>query len=215
MGDFISMTANWVPFKQANAVKVLSKTQVYQGYHRVWSYTVQYPTFDGGMSLPVVREIIERPHAVAAILYHVATSSIILIEQCRVSLLAQSEDSPWLLEVVAGLIDPGESEVEALQRESSEEAGCELQHWQRIATYFPTPGAVSEQIALYAAEVRALPTQRLHGVLEEAEDICVHIFTVSEALALLEAGQAKNATTLIALQWLALHHTEIFGATGK
>lgn len=209
------MTANWVPFKKYEDLKVLSKEQCYEGYQRVLSYTVQYPTFAGGMSAPVVREIVERPNAVAALLYHVASSSVILIEQCRVSLLSHPETSPWLLEVVAGLIDLGESEVETLQREVQEEAGCVLRHWERIAAYFPTPGTVSEQIALYAAEVVALPTERLHGVVAEAEDICVHVFTVPEALALLEAGQAKNATTLIALQWLALHHTEIFGAKGK
>ena len=52
-----------------------------------------------------------------------------LIEQFRVGAM-RGDDSPWMLELIAGIVEAGES---ILHREAEEEAGCRLGRLEQIA----------------------------------------------------------------------------------
>ena len=49
----------------------------------------------------------------------------------------------------------------------------------------------------------------IHGLVDEGEDIRVHVVDLDAALEGLGGGRIHAATTAIALQWLALHRTEL------
>ena len=74
----------------------------------------------------LVRELFERGHAAAVLPYDPVTDRVLMIEQFRIGALA-APGGPWLLEIVAGVIDPGEIPEEVVRRETVEETGCHLQ----------------------------------------------------------------------------------------
>ena len=74
-----------------------------------------------------------------------------------------------------------------------------------VISYYPSPGACSEQIRLFVGRVVSAAVGEVKGVDNEHEDILVHSVSRTEAIALLDAGKINNGLTIIALHWLARH----------
>ena len=83
-----------------------------------------------------------RHDAVCVLPYDPQRDRVVLIEQFRVGALGKV-DNPWLIELVAGLIDKDESPDEVARREAVEEAGLELADLWPVTRYFPSPGAAT------------------------------------------------------------------------
>ncbi len=198
------MSTAWRPKFTLEAVTVLHEKECYTGYSTVRELQLRLPLFNGGSSEPVMRELIVRPTAVAALLYDPDTDQVVLIEQFRIGASLEAE-SPWLLEIVAGMIEPGDSPDETALREITEETGCQAEALLPICRYLTTPGIVSEKIHVYCAKVSAPRSGTVHGLMEEGEDIKVHVLKTQDALQLLEEGKIISSPTIIALQWLALN----------
>lgn len=189
--------------------EVLEKSIVYRGFFQLERYRLQHRLFYGAWGPPIIRECLERGHAVAVLPYDPVRDQIVLIEQFRIGAL-QTQDHPWLLEIVAGIIDPGEQKPDVARRETREEAGCELLDILPMCEYLISPGGTSETIALFCGRIDTTQiNDDLQGVSEEHEDIRVHVLSRSEAATLLDKGAIRSATAIIALQWLELHHKEI------
>jgi len=185
----------------AEDVRILEDETAYQGYFRIRRVKLQYRAFDGGWVEPQVREIFERGDAVGLLPYDPASDSLVLIEQFRPGAM-RGDDSPWMLELIAGIVDPGESDEEVAHREAMEEAGCEVSDLEPIATVLPSAGACSEQVRLFCGRVSRAAVGGVHGLAEEGENILVHSVPVAEAFDLLERDRIPNGHTLIALLWL-------------
>ena len=187
-----------------NDVEILKRQECYRGHFRVDRLSLRHRLFGGGWSETMTREVFERGDAVAVLPWDLNTDSLILVEQFRPGAIRQA-DSPWMLELIAGVVEPGESDPEVAHRESMEEAGCELDRLHPIATFYPSAGACSEQIRLFIGETTGAVHGAIKGLDSEYEDILVHQLPRTEALAILDRGDINNGHTLIALQWLALH----------
>lgn len=185
-------------------VDIIEKTTVYQGYFRIDRYRLRHRLHAGGWSGEMTREVFERGHAAALLPYDPALDSVVLIEQFRIGAYAAGRD-PWLTEVVAGIIEPGESPEDVVRREAVEEAGCEVTELVRVCEFLVSPGGTSECITLFCGRVDASRAGGIHGEAEEHEDIRVTAVPFAEAKARLEAGRIDNATALIALQWLVIN----------
>ena len=96
-----------MPFT-ADDVEILERSTPFQGYFRIDRYHLRHRTHDGGWTAPMSREIFERGHAVGILLYDPRQDRVGLIEQFRPGALAAGWH-PWLIEVVAGIIDDGET----------------------------------------------------------------------------------------------------------
>jgi ADP-ribose pyrophosphatase len=188
--------------------KILEKSTVYRGFFQMERYRLQHRLFCGAWGPPIIRECLERGHAVAVLPYDPVRDQVVLIEQFRIGALT-TQNHPWLLEIVAGIIDPGEQKLDVARRETQEEAGCELLDVTPICEYLISPGGTSETIALYCGRIDTTQVNGLHGVLEEHEDIRVHVLSRNETRSLLNTGAIQSATAIIALQWLELHHAEL------
>lgn len=194
-----------VPIDFTNAdIQLLDKQPLYDGFFRLIRYRFRHRLFAGGMSGEVSREIFERGHAAALLAYDPKQDKIVLVEQLRIAALETSA-TPWLLELVAGIIDPGESPEQVVRREAQEEAGLNIQRCEPMLSYLASPGGSSERLSLFIGEVDAPLSGGLHGLADEHEDIKVHVVDRADAMALLASGRIDNAATIIALQWLALH----------
>jgi len=183
-------------------VEVLSTERVLDAFFAVDQVTLRYERFDGTMSRPMTRLLIERGDAVAVLPYERETWRVLLICQFRYPALVRGGPG-WLWEVIAGMQDGDPEEV--ARREASEEANLTLGSLQAVADVYMSPGACSERVRIYLAECEGpLPDDRFAGLPEEGEDIWIRTFALDEALAMARRGEVADAKTLIALQYLAL-----------
>ena len=189
-------------------VQLIDRTTVFDGYFRIDRYRLRHRLHDGGMGREIVREVFERGHVAAVLPVDPWRDRVVLIEQFRIGPCAVGWD-PWLIEGVAGIIEPGESPREVCRREAMEEAGCVLGALVPIARYMSSPGAATEVVDLFCGRTDSRGLGGVHGLEEENEDIKVHVTPVEEALAMLGDGRIVNAKTIIALQWLALHYERV------
>ncbi|MGH7005896.1 MAG: NUDIX domain-containing protein, partial [Alphaproteobacteria bacterium] len=102
-------------------VEVLEKTTVWKGRFQIDRYKLRHKLHDGGWSEPFIREVFERGHAAAVLPYDPIRDLVVLIELFRPGAYAAGRH-PWLVEVVAGIIDPGEAVENVVRREAWEEA---------------------------------------------------------------------------------------------
>ncbi|MGI5309001.1 ADP-ribose diphosphatase [Rheinheimera sp. WS51] len=189
-------------------LEILDKTTVFQGFFRIEQYTLRHRLFSGGWSGPIQREIFERGHAAAILPYNPITDEVVLIEQIRVG-AAASSPSPWLLEIIAGMIDTDETAEQVAIREAAEEAGLVINELMPMLNYLSSPGGTTERIQLYVGRLTSPVESGIYGLSQEHEDIKVHVMSRPEALKLLAEQKIDNAATVIALQWLALNLTKV------
>ena len=185
-------------------VEVETRETVFKGYFRMDALTLRHRRFDGSWTDGIRREMFERGDAVAVLPWHVESDKVILIEQFRPGAI-RGDDSPWMLEAVAGVVEAGETDIDVAHREALEEAGCTMDALTPIVSYYPSPGACSEQIRLFVGRVVSAAAGEVKGVDTEHEDILVHAVARADAIALLDAGKINNGLTIIALHWLARH----------
>lgn len=190
-------------------IEILEKKTAYQGHFRIDKYQLRHKLFQGGFSKPLTRELFERGHAVAVLLVDPVLRKIVLIEQFRMGALNHPQSSGWLLELVAGIIEPDEAPEDVARREVQEEAGLAARDLIPIIDYWVSPGASSERVTLFCARVDASQAGGVHGLVEEGEDIRVWVFTVAEVYQLLEEGKLNNALTIIAVQWFKLNEQKV------
>jgi ADP-ribose pyrophosphatase len=135
-----------------------------------------------------LREIVEHDPVVAIVPLD-ENGDVILVRQYR---LAAGEA---LLEVPAGLVDPGEALEAAAQRELREETGCRAANLRRLAGFFVSPGFCTEFIHVYLAT--GLSESPLDG--DEDEDIRVERMPLVEAVRLVEEGAIKDAKSVVGI----------------
>ena len=194
------------PQFQQRDVHVLSKHALHEGFWRVHQLRLNHALFSGGLSAPMVRELCIRQDAVAVLLYDPKHQRIALVEQFRVGMIGRKQ-SPWLLELVAGMMDKTGEDVEAVaRRETHEEAGLVIEDLEHVCEYYVSPGGSCERLTVLCGKVNLRDVNGgLFGVAQEHEDIRLHVLPVQEVMTLLNQGVINNAMTIIALQWLQLH----------
>ena len=189
-------------------VEILDKTVCYDGFFRMERYRLRHRLFSGAWSRVLTRELFERGHAAAVLPYDPSLDAVVLVEQFRIGAL-EAPGSPWLLEIVAGIIEPDEMPQDVVRREAVEEANCQIQELVHLYDYFVSPGGTSERIALFCGKVDASGAGGLCGLAAEEEDIRVSVVPFAEAIAQLQAGKINSAAPIMALQWLQLNHDQL------
>lgn len=189
-------------------VIVETREVVYQGFFRMEKLTINHKTFAGGWTGPFTRELFERGEAVCVLLYDPNRDELIFTEQFRVGVVG-SEQSPWLVELVAGCVEEGESYEDVASRETLEEAGCSFYELIPICRYWVSPGGTSERIQLYCGLIDSTGVGGIHGLAEEHEDIRLCRMDFAQAWEQTGLGRINNAAAIIALQWLKIHRDEL------
>lgn len=187
-------------------ITIKKKAFLHDGFLRVARYEMQHQCFDGSWTPLYTRELIIKQQAVGAILYDPKLDRIVLIEQLRAGAL-NSGTIPWLIEIVAGLMDKThqESPEDLIRRETREEACLEIEALLPIYNYFTTPGCSTEKLQLFCAKVDSTKAPLFCGLKNEHEDIKIHVVATKEAFLAVHSGQINNAAAIIALQWLELN----------
>ncbi|WP_394145476.1 ADP-ribose diphosphatase [Vibrio atypicus] len=188
-------------------VEIISKETLFKGFFSMIKYRFRHKLFEGGWSQPIEREMFERGHAAAMLPYDPVTDQVVIIEQIRVGALEHA--SPWQMEIVAGIIDSGETADDVVRREAVEEAGIEVANLEKVTSYYPSSGGCSEMLDVYVGKVDASTAQGVHGLDYEGEDIKVHVISREEAYEWVLNGKFENGASIIALQWLQLNYQRL------
>lgn len=192
-------------------VKIHEKKTLCDSHFSLDLYRVSYKKFNGDTTKILDREIFERHQDAVAILpFDPVTEEVVLIEQFRPGAL-KDKVSPWLLEVVAGMIDDGETEVEAALRELKEESGLKVtkDDLYYLNSVYPSPGGCSERVSLYVGKIKADHILQLAGLDAESEDIRVFKIPAKKAFEFCKNGRINNAAAIITLQYLQIYYDEI------
>jgi len=197
-------------------VKIIEKKTAHDGYFRLDAYRLKHRLFEGGWSDEMSREVFERGHAASAVLFDPQADRLVLIEQFRIGAYTALESpwfdggfSPWLIEIVAGIIEEGEDPEEVVRRESVEESGCEILDLVPIGHYLVSPGASSESMFAYCGRVDSSNAGGIRGLDHEHEDIRVLSVPAGEVFQWLDEGRIYNSTALVCLQWFRIHYDEL------
>ncbi|AJO76230.1 MULTISPECIES: NUDIX domain-containing protein [Pseudomonas] len=191
-------------------VEIVRREKCYQGFYQLDRVQLRHELFAGGLGREISREIFVRHDAVCVLPYDPQRDEVVLIEQFRVGAMGKTAN-PWLIELVAGLIDKAEQPEEVAHREAQEEAGLTFSALWPMTQYFPSPGGSTELVHLYLGRCDSSGAGGLHGLAEEAEDIRVSVWAFEDALQAVRDGRISNAASIIALQWLALNRVEVRG----
>ncbi len=164
--------------------RVIDSRRVYDG--RVVSLRLdQIELTDGHTSL---REIVEHAQAVA-IVPITQSGEVLMVRQYRLAVGRE------MLELPAGVMEPGESGEAAAQRELQEETGYRAARLNRLGGFWVAPGYCTEYIHIYLAE--DLYESRLEA--DEDERIEVAPLSLAAALSGIAAGEIEDAKSVCGL----------------
>jgi ADP-ribose pyrophosphatase len=201
-----------------NVVRTEEKYR-FKDLFRVVEAELQFRQFGGEMSDSETRINFERGDSVGVLLYDPGEDAVVLVRQFRYPVYAGLDPRgrvgdgarrAWLLEIVAGVHDPGRTVEDVARKELLEEAGYRVTgELQPIASIYPSPGGSSERIHLFLGEVDH--RQRVAdggGVPAEGEDIQIVVLPFGQAIDMVADGEICDAKTIIALQHLALRKAD-------
>ena len=188
--------------------RILDVETGYEGFLKLNRYRLKHDLFAGGESGELVRERVESYRAASVLLFDPVLDKLVLIEQFRIGAM-DHPDGAWVLEVVGGVIDEGESPEEVAFREAVEEAGCPIEELLPICDFMVAPGTSTEHIHLFCGRVDARRAAGIHGIDEEGEDIRVEVLDADRAIGELYGGRINSTSSIIAVQWLAMNRERL------
>ena len=192
-------------------VSIEQKKTIFDDFFKVEEAYLRFEQFNGEMSPRIRRLNMERGNSVAIVIRNRDTGRLIMVTQFRYP--TYQNDHGWTVEILAGMVDPGETPEETLRRELVEEVGLSIETFEHINTFYPSPGGSSELIYLYYAEVSGEQAKykKTGGLLTHGEDIKAIELSVDEALAKIESGEIMDAKTIIGIYWLENHRLKNLG----
>lgn len=189
-------------------VEIIDRKTAYQGFFRIERYRLRHALFAGGTGPELDRELFERGHSVAVLPYDPHRDEVVLVEQFRIGALDNTR-GPWLIELIAGMLETGETPDAVARREAIEEADCDLGELIPICEYYASPGGSSERVALFCAQTNSEGLGGIHGLEDEGEDIRVQVFSFEAAMDMVKRNIIDSAAPIIALQWLAANRERV------
>lgn len=185
--------------------KVISKKKLHDGFFKLHELNFIHKKHDGSWSSNVTREVFSGAHVSTVLPYDPVKKKILLLKQFRAGVINRKHN-PQLLEIVAGIVDKGETPEDAAIRECAEETGCKTNILKKIYSYYPAPGSSESFYHFFLAEINAFEGQRILGQTNESEDILVRSYNIDEVRNLLNEGNLINGVTLMAIQWFFLNY---------
>lgn len=190
-------------------VEILDSTTLHKGFLRIGQLRLRCRLYEGGWSREFTREVLHREPGVGVLLYDPAADKVLLVEQFRVGCLDDSKNGPWALELVAGLLEAGETPQAVAIREVEEEAGIRVGELLPVCEYYNSPGGSSEKLSVFCARFDTALAGGIFGLETESENIRTVVLDRQQALAAVQSGRINNAMSIIALQWLQLNLDQV------
>ena len=193
------------PWPTSDRVTIERAETLSDNWGRLTKYSIAYRRSDG-VTEQQSREVYDRGHGAAILLYHRQRGTIILTRQFRLPVLLNGHTDGLLLEAPAGLLD-ADDPVTAIRREAEEETGYKVVDVTEALAPYMSPGSVTERLHLFTAEYTAADRVGAGGGhKDEGEDIEVIEVPARDALAMIERGEIADAKTI-----LLVYHARLKG----
>jgi ADP-ribose pyrophosphatase len=168
-----------------NQLKTISRQNVYSG-KIIKVYNDEVELEDGRRT---TREVVSHKQAAAVVAVD-DDRKMLLVTQFRYPVHAAIREIP------AGLVDGGETPLEAAKRELKEETGYEAEEWSLLASPYSSPGSHDEVIHIFAAS----GLKRVSGQnLDEFEELTFDTVPLDEALGKVKNGEIRDGKTIIGI----------------
>ncbi|MBE6021279.1 MAG: NUDIX hydrolase [Clostridiales bacterium] len=131
------------------------------------------------------REIVHKGGAVAIVPIN-NNGNVVTVRQYRIAVEEE------LLEIPAGLMDPGEEPLETAKRELKEETGYTAEKWTHMTEFYPTAGFCNEYIHIFLAE-GLTPGETS---FDETENIEMEEYSMEELLEMINTGEIHDGKTV-------------------
>ena len=192
----------------AQDYRIESEEILFQGFFRIRKQVFRHRLFAGGWSRPLERELFQRGDAVGVLLYDPERHSIGLVEQFRAG--AQNDPhGPWQYEVVAGMIEPGQTPEQVAAKELQEEAGISVDRLLPITDYLVSAGGTDEKMHMFCGLCDLRGRGGIFGADHEGEDILFQVWPYDHVMQALSEGLLNSAALTIALLWLQLNVADL------
>lgn len=192
----------------ASDYRLKSTEIVFQGFFKMTRMIVEHRLFGGGWSKPLRRELFQRGDAAGVLLYDPGNHLVGLIEQFRPGALNEAR-GPWQYEVIAGMIESGETPEQVAVRELQEESGIEVEKLLPICDYLVSAGGTDEKMHLFCGLADLSERGGIFGVDGESEDILLQVWSYDETMEAFSQGLLNSAAMSVALFWLQLNHQRL------
>jgi ADP-ribose pyrophosphatase len=147
---------------------------------------VEYPSGNKG-----IREIAHHPGGAVAVPI-LDDGRVLLVQQLRYPF------GKHIYELPAGKLSPGEDPQAAAARELEEETGYVAESLEHLSSIYTTPGFCDEELHIFLA-TKLQQSPRGHRREEGEFSMTIHPMLLHEAIAMVEAGEIRDAKTIIGL----------------
>lgn len=172
---------------------------LYNGFLKIDKYQLKQQKPNGEWTGTFPREIMLRGNAAAVLIHDPILNKFLFTKQLRMGSLVKGE--PWVTEIVAGMIDKGETGLDAVEREAKEESGVNIVNVEYINKFYPSVGGTTEEVEVYYAQADLSNLSQWMGCPDENEIIEVITYSVEETFEKLNNGELGTASNLISLYW--------------
>jgi len=183
--------------------RILKKEILSDNWYILRKITYEYQHKNGEW-LTQTREAYDRGNGATILLYNKQNNTVILTRQFRLPTFINGNESGMLIESCAGLLDQDNPE-DCIRRETEEETGYKITDVKKIYEAYMSPGSVTEILYFFVAEYSKDMKEGEGGGVDEDEDIDVLELKFSEAWAMMELGEIKDAKTIMLLQYAKIH----------
>ena len=188
---------------KSNSINVLNTEILSDNWYTLKKVTYDYLKADGIRQVQN-REVYDRGNGATILLYNKTTKKIILTRQFRLPTYLNGNNSGFLIETCAGLLEKENPEA-CIIRETEEETGYKISNATKVFEAYMSPGSVTEILYFFiAAYTIDMKIHRGGGVALEQEDIEVLEINFDDALEMIEKNEIKDGKTIMLLQHLRL-----------
>jgi nudix-type nucleoside diphosphatase (YffH/AdpP family) len=152
------------------------------------------------------REAYDRGNGATILLYNKNNGNVILTSQLRIPTYLNGNETGYLVECCAGLLDKDNPE-ECIKRETEEETGYKVTDVKKVFEAYMSPGSVTEILYCFVAEYsKEMKVNEGGGLEEENENIEVLELPFRQALHMITAGEIRDAKTIMLLQYAQINN---------
>jgi len=186
-------------------VKIKSTNNLSNDWYKLDKVNFDYKTKNGNWQTQS-REVYDRGDGAAILLYNSIKKTVILTKQFRMPSYLNGNTDGMMLEVCAGLLD-ADDPLTCIKKEAEEETGYKINKPVKLFEIYSTPGAVTEKIHYFIAEVNdEMKVSDGGGLEDETEEIEVLEFDFEKVLTMISTGEIQDAKTIILLQYAKLNN---------
>jgi nudix-type nucleoside diphosphatase (YffH/AdpP family) len=188
--------------------EILTSDTVFDEYVKIEKTAVRWERFGGGMGETSTRYVVRRGDSVGIVPVCMNSGRIVLVKQFRFAALRADEDG-FLWEIPAGMLDRGEEPMETAARELYEEIGLNAERFERLISYYLSPGLLDEKMHLFLARIAdCRKLNEAGGNPDENEDLLIRSFDRGEILDMIAGQEIEDAKTIAGLLHYFIMHEQ-------